>query len=83
MDGPLFSKHVNLAIHGPVRHVIHNLFHKISVERCAMEEEYSFLIEEAKKSFALLERAKQHFALFVKKQAISTKSQRVNSQPCK
>ena len=53
MDGPLFSKHVNLAIHGPVRHVIHNLFHKISVERCAMEEEYSFLIEEAKKSFAL------------------------------
>ena len=53
MDGPLFSKHVNLAIHGPVRHVIHNLFDKISVERCAMEEEYSFLIEEAKKSFAL------------------------------
>lgn len=53
MDGPLFSKHVNLAIHGPVRHVIHNLFHKISVERCAMEEEYSFLIEEANKSFAL------------------------------
>ena len=33
--------------------MIHNLFHKISVERCAMEEEYSFLIEEANKSFAL------------------------------
>ena len=35
-----------------------------------------------KERFALLKRAKEHFALFVKKRVICIENQRANSQPC-